>query len=212
LCDSSGFRIEANDMAAVQRLKGGHGFVAGPGINIYNQHSLQLLARLGMVRWVMPVELSRDTLAELQHHRPAGVETEIFAFGRLPLATSARCFTAHHHRLPKDDCQFRCLDYPAGLRADTLEDEPFLTINGVQLQSAYSYNLAGEVGAMAELGVDIVRLSPLPEHMDEVIHTFRQCLDGTLAPDQGKAAVTRLLDGEVCDGYWHGQAGIELRL
>ena len=44
----------------------------------------------------------------LQAQRPAGMETEVLAFGRLPLAVSARCFTARAHNLPKDQCDFRC--------------------------------------------------------------------------------------------------------
>jgi collagenase-like PrtC family protease len=43
------------------------------------------------------------------------METELFGYGRLPLAFSARCFTARHYNLQKDDCQFRCLDHPDGL-------------------------------------------------------------------------------------------------
>jgi hypothetical protein len=55
------------------------------------------------------------TLVETLHKtRPAGVETEVFAFGKLPLAFSARCFTARHYGLNKDDCQFKCLDHPEG--------------------------------------------------------------------------------------------------
>ena len=210
LCENPRFMVEANDMSAVQLLKGSEGFVAGPSINIYNENTLRVLADLGMTRWVMPVELSRDTLADLQRHRPAGVETELFAFGRLPLANSARCFTAHHHKLPKDDCQFRCLDDPGGIRLDTLEDEPFLTINGVQLQSAFSYSLLTELDDIEGLGVDILRLSPLPEHMDDVVRIFRACMDGMLDLHQGQAEVERMLNGELCDGYWHGKAGIEL--
>ena len=51
----------------------------------------------------MPVELSRTTLREMLDALPEGVETEIFAYGRMPLTLSARCFTARSHNLPKDD-------------------------------------------------------------------------------------------------------------
>jgi hypothetical protein len=50
-----------------------------------------------------------------QAARPAGMETEVFAYGRLPLAFSARCFTARHFNLQKDDCQFKCIEFPDGL-------------------------------------------------------------------------------------------------
>jgi len=42
------------------------------------------------------------------------VETAIFAYGRLPLAYSAGCFTARFHNLPKDDGQYRYLNDPEG--------------------------------------------------------------------------------------------------
>ena len=74
--------------------------------------------------------------------RPAGLETEVFAYGRLPLAFSARCFTARHRNLPKDDCRFSCIDHPDGLLMETREKQPFLVLNGIQTQSALVYNLA----------------------------------------------------------------------
>ncbi len=51
------------------------------------------------------------------------VVTEVFAFGRMPLAFSARCFTARHHRLKKDECDFRCRDDADGLLLATSEGE-----------------------------------------------------------------------------------------
>ena len=92
LCEQQHFTVEANDLAAVQLLaEAGRRFVTGPAVNIYNHRSLALLAGKGMFRWVLPVELGLENLAELQAHRPSGVQTEVFAFGRLPLAYSARC-------------------------------------------------------------------------------------------------------------------------
>ncbi len=99
----------------------------------------------------MPVELSRTTLAAIQAERPDNVETEVFVYGRLPLAYSARCFTARHHNLPKDDCQYRCLDYPEGLTLSTREGQAFLAINGIQTQSAQTCNLLPELAELREL-------------------------------------------------------------
>ena len=111
------FPIEANDSAALNMLSaaGATRFVAGPYLNVYNGETLKLLHELGAFRWVLPAELSRDMLAALQARRPHGMETEVQVFGRLPLALSARCFTARAHHLPKDECEFRCRDYPDGL-------------------------------------------------------------------------------------------------
>ncbi|SQI20131.1 putative protease [Salmonella enterica subsp. arizonae] len=40
-------------------------FVAGHALNCYNAVTLRLLLKEGMVRWCMPVELSRDWLVNL---------------------------------------------------------------------------------------------------------------------------------------------------
>jgi len=112
VCDGR-FRVEANEWGAVRLLsEAGAPFVAGHTLNIYNPETLDVLAGLGAERWLPPVEISRAALAAILASAPAGMETEVFAYGRLPLAYSARCFTARHYNLPKDDCQFRCLDHP----------------------------------------------------------------------------------------------------
>src|SRR5690606_10130190 len=103
LVDHGRYCVEANDMAAVSRLKG-RGFVAGPYLNVYSKPTLDFLAQCGASRWVMPLEMGRTGLARLQQDRPAQIETEVFAYGRMPLAFSARCFTARNRNLPKDNC------------------------------------------------------------------------------------------------------------
>lgn len=201
------FPVEANDMAAVSLLEG-RAFVAGPHLNVYNTATLALLAAAGARRWVMPVELDARTLEAMQAGRPAGMETEVFAFGRLPLSFSARCFTARAHNVPKDECGFRCGDDPHGMSLRTREARAFLTINGVQVQSAGTYNLIRELPQLENLGVDIVRLSPQPQGMDEVIAAFRAAADRRLDPDDAALAlVPHLADGP-CDGYWRGEAGM----
>jgi len=84
----------------------------------------------------MPVELSRESLRVLQQHCPAAMATEVFGYGRLPLALSVRCFTARRYNLSKDSCGFRCIEYPDGLGLNTREGRPFLVLNGIQTQSA----------------------------------------------------------------------------
>ena len=208
LCAEQEHVIEANDMAAVQLLANRRPFVTGPAVNIYNARTLALLAGLGLKRWVLPLELSRDTLAELQAERPAGVETEVFVYGRLPLAHSARCFTARAHNLPKDDCRFRCLDYPDGLLLSTREDTPFLVLNGIQTQSALTLNLIAELDELAALGVDVVRISPQARHTERIIEAFHARLQGELDAAGARAALDKCPPVGECDGYWHGHAGM----
>ena len=212
LCEQQDFLVEANDMSAVQQLAGNTPFVTGPAVNIYNARTLSVLAGLGLHRWVLPVELSRDTLADMQADRPAGVETEVLVFGRLPLAYSARCFTARAHNLPKDDCQFRCLDYPDGMLLSTREDEPFLVLNGIQTQSARTLNLVSELDELRQLGVDVLRISPQSSHTDTVIRLFNACLQGDCSTAAAETELAELMPIGPCNGYWHGGAGMDSRL
>jgi len=211
LCEQTDFLVEANDMAAVQQLSGKRPFVTGPAVNIYNARSLAVLAELGLQRWVLPVELSRTTLAGMQARRPAGVQTEVLVFGRLPLAWSARCFTARAHDLPKDDCRFRCLDYPDGLLLATREDENFLVLNGIQTQSARTLNLIEELGDLGDLGVDVLRISPQSRHTVAIIETFHSALQDPAAAARAAAKLGAYMPCGPCDGYWHGDAGMTLR-
>ncbi|MDP2266076.1 MAG: U32 family peptidase [Thiobacillus sp.] len=201
------FRVEANEWGAVRLLaEAGVPFVAGPTLNVYNPETLDVLAGLGAQRWLPPVEMSRIALTSMLAGAPSGVETEVFAYGRLPLAYSARCFTARHYNLPKDDCQFRCLDNPDGLALATREGEPFLTLNGIQTQSAGVYNLIGELDSLRELDVASLRLSPQSRHMGRVVEAFQAALAGERTAAE---VLTRLMPGPAVDGYWHGRPGLE---
>ncbi|GIK26002.1 MAG: U32 family peptidase [Rhodocyclaceae bacterium] len=208
--DEKDFLTEANDMGAVRLLSSAkRPFVAGPFLNVFNSATLGLMAQLGAARWVMPVEMSADALRELQAARPAGLETEVFAYGRLPLAFSARCFTARHFNLQKDDCQFKCIEFPDGLLIKTREGEEFLTLNGIQTQSSKVYNLVGEVGELRGLGVDILRISPQSQHTPALLEVFRARIDGTLDVQAARTKMAGLGLAEPCNGFWYGKPGLD---
>ncbi len=206
LIDEAGCMLEANDLGAVNLVNGAN-FVAGPHINIYNEAALATFSRYGMTRWVPPLEASKALIEILHANKPAGVETEVFVYGRIPLAFSARCFTARHYNLNKDDCQFKCLDHAEGLTLKTRDGEAFLNINGIQTMSAQSYNLLHEIPDLLSTGIDIIRISPQKDHMPEIITAF------DLAR-QGHASQTDCQHWDACglvDGYWFGDAGIVQR-
>jgi len=209
IAENGEFLVEANDMGAVRLLANRVRFVAGPHLNVYNPQTLAWLAGLGACRWVMPVELGRDALALLQRDRPAPVETEVFAYGRLPLAFSARCFTARHYNLSKDDCQYRCLDHPDGLPLATREGQSFLALNGLQTQSAQIYELSRALPQMHELGVDVVRLSAQSARMNGIIEAYHRALLGELSGSDLDAELAAHRTADYCDGYWYGKPGIE---
>ncbi len=204
ICGNGEFLVEANDMAAVQLLSSaGQPFVAGPTANLYNPRALEVLARRGLKRWVPPVELDRETIAAVVAEQPEGLETELFAWGRMPLAFSARCYTARAYDLPKDDCQYRCLDHPDGFTLRTQEGEAFLAVNGIQTQSALTCNLLPEVEAARGIGVGLLRVSPQGHHTGRIVEAFRRALEG-----DGAADLEKLMPVGGCSGYWHGKAGM----
>jgi O2-independent ubiquinone biosynthesis protein UbiV len=211
LVDNDRFMVEANEMGAVRLLaERKMPFVAGPTLNVFNAETLGFLARLGARRWVMPPEASRDILAGIQQTRPADVTTEVFAHGRVPLAYSARCFTARRFNLQKDCCEFKCLDYPDGMDLKTREGDLFLSINGIQTQSAKAYNLLQELSELVADGVDVLRISPQRQGMADVVTSFHQTLTGDLQPAQAWRAIEALTPAGTCNGFWHGRPGLEL--
>jgi len=208
LCDNGELMIEANDLSAVQimhELK--MPFVVGPAINCYNLTTLKVLIKQGMTRWVMPVELSGDWLKSiLQQAQNEGIrdkfECEVFSWGYMPLAYSARCFTARSEDRPKDDCQYCCINYPQGRRMNSREGEKVFVLNGIQTMSGYQYNLVNEVQAMKDLGVDIARISADSEQAFTKLEQFRSQLN---------EPKNYSLDGvKECNGFWHQIAGMSV--
>lgn len=203
LCDNGELLVEANDMGAVHYLSQKRlPFVGGPALNLYNGHALAELVGSGMIRWVPPVEMSgamiRSARDQLERLDVAVPEIEIFAYGHLPLAYSARCFTARAENRPKDDCQFCCQNYPEGIPLLSQEGEALFTINGIQTLSASVSNLLADYPALQASGAALLRLSPRAAGMTEVIAAFDAVRNGALPP----------LAVEGCNGYWHGQPGM----
>ncbi|MFA3759409.1 U32 family peptidase [Yersinia sp. 2544 StPb PI] len=201
------FLLEANDLGAVNMAaERGLPFVAGHALNCYNAYTLRILHRQGMMRWCMPVELSRDWLVNvLQQCEELGFrnqfEVEVLSYGHLPLAYSARCFTARSEDRAKDECETCCINYPQGRPVLSQEDQQVFILNGIQTQSGYCYNLGNELISMQGL-VDIVRLSPQGLDTLTVIEQFR-------ANEQGLSPLI-LTDKADCNGYWRRLAGLEL--
>jgi len=193
------YLVEANDMAAVQvATQNQNPFAAGCAINIYNNQSLDRFIELGMKRWIVPVELGKDDLASMiARAHEQGVEIEYQIFGRMPLAYSARCFTARHHQLPKDNCQFKCLDDEQGIKVKTQEGESFAQINGIQTQSAKVSNLINYWQEMQKVGIDIARVVPVTAKDSLTV------IEHLIAQRSERNHLTSLnLDYEYCNGYW----------
>lgn len=203
--------IEANDMSAVNlATEASLAFVAGMTLNLYNESALALMAKKGAIRWVVPVELNSAQLGYLVRAVASTLETEVFAFGRMPLAYSARCFSARHINRQKDSCQFVCLDTPQGLDVYTQDNEPFLTLNGIQTQSVKSCDLLADIPLLLDLGVNVLRISPQAQHTPAIIELFRAVLDNKIEPQEAFNRANSLRLAAACNGYLHDKAGLDL--
>ena len=209
LIEHGAVRLEANDLGAVRLLHERQlPFVAGPHLNIYNRDTLRLFQQLGAYRWVCPLECSASLLHDILGDEEYLPQTELFAWGRLPLAYSARCFTARHYRLNKDDCQFKCLEHPEGMTMHTQDGQPFLAINGIQTQSAARQSLLAHYPALQHSGVDILRLSPQADNMAAIVQQFRDVLTQPATAAAAAKQLQSLSAMPLADGYWRGEAGI----
>lgn len=205
--DNGDFAIEANDVSAIQLASEKRvPFVVGPAVNTYNAHTLQLFLKQGMTRWCMPVELSRDWLKNvLVQCDELGIknqfEVEVFSHGYLPLAYSARCFTARAENRAKDECETCCVKYPTGIQVHSQEGQAVFNLNGIQTQSGYCYNLINDLASMDGL-VDVVRLSPLGIESLSLLEQFKA--------NEKSTHFSPLVDHQ-CNGYWHQLAGLEIQ-
>ncbi|CAA7611854.1 Protease [Candidatus Terasakiella magnetica] len=205
LTDAEGVLVEANDIS-VAAMMAGRPFVAGPLLNIYNEGTLGTLEALGAVRICLPAELSADAIATLAKSTKA--EIEIQAFGRLPLAISARCYAARARNLAKDGCQYVCADDVDGMAVETLDEMPFLAVNGTQTMSYHVMDLLGDVGGLAARGVGRFRLWPHTYDMVAVAALFRAMLAGAVGRDEAEDRLAGLCPGaEFANGYVHGRPG-----
>lgn len=216
LCEQGQLLVEANDMGAVQLLsQQGVPFITGAAINIYNGRSLRRLQQAGMQRWNLPVELSQTSLRDTMHQAKelttdALPEVEVFAYGYLPLAFAARCFTARHRNLLKDDCSFCCIEYPQGIPLASQNGEHLFIMNGIQTLSAKCYDLIDQINVMQELGVDALRISPTSTDMSDVIQRYHQAIHSSEADTHG--FIPLIASDANCNGYWFGQPGMNQQL
>ena len=173
-----GLEVEVNDLSAMIHLPPGAPFSVGPLVNVYNEGTLRWLATRGASRVCLPPELPLASVAVLA--KATEIPVEVWAWGRLPLAISGRCYHARLHERAKDNCQFVCGVDPDGRDVDTLDGQEFLVVNGVQTLSASCANAAHQVPALTRAGVSSLRLSPQSQGFVAVCQRFRDLLDGRI--------------------------------
>jgi len=208
VCADPSAMVEAADGSALLRLRG-RPHHAGPFMNVYNERTMAVLARGGACNFCLPAEMPATAIRALGAQAARyGATIEVQVFGRLPLALSARCYHARAYGRSKDSCQFVCENDPDGMPLRTLEDKPFLTVNGIQTLSHDYLNLIGELADLQEMGVTRFRLSPHSCDMVTVAAIFRAVLDRRVAAPEAAAQLDALnLGAPFSNGFYYGKPG-----
>lgn len=206
LVETADHRIEANDLSALGLLNGKPHNV-GPLVNVYNAATAKLLASRGAETICLPPELPFSSVETIVAESP-GIDFEVFAFGRMPLAISARCAHARSKGKIKDNCLFVCGEEPDGLPVKTLDRQSFLALNGVQTVSHTCQALVAELADLAASGIASIRLSPQDCDMVAVARLYRSVLDGELEVEE---AIDRLRAvypaAPLSNGFHHAREG-----
>jgi collagenase-like PrtC family protease len=200
-----GVTIEANDISALTRLSG-RPHAIGPFINTYNENTLRHFVKNGANAVCLPPELSLGSIRALA--AVEGISLETWAFGRIPLAISARCYHARIHDLSKDACHFVCGNDPDGRTIEDLAGKPLMAINGVQTLSDTHCSVIDEIEELAAAGVRSLRLSPCAGDMNAVAWLFRSVIDKKMHVHEANGRLAELLpSARFSNGFLYSQPG-----
>ena len=179
----------------------------GPHINVYSRGGAGRADRrsarcAGCRRWNCRWTPSLPAI-----RGPATVDTEVFAFGRLPLAFSARCFTARHHRLNKDECDFRCRDDPDGmLLADAARASPSSCSTASRRNRRPCNACSAGAASWRRPACARLRLSPTAPRLRSRRRRVRRVFNADADAAGGVQELVALgLPGVPVDGYAHRQ-------
>lgn len=204
-----GLPVEVNDLSALRHIPEGTPFWVGPMVNVYNEGTLEWLAGRGATRICLPPELPMASVAVLARAGAAeGIAVEVWGHGRVPLAISGRCYHARLHDRAKDNCQFVCEVDPDGRDVDTMDGQPFLTVNGVQTLGRTVTTAAAQMEALRAAGVASLRLSPHVGDFAGVAGAWAEALQG--APDLPGRLGALMPGTAFSDGFLDGKPGAAL--
>jgi O2-independent ubiquinone biosynthesis protein UbiV len=205
LAAAGDFPMEINDLSCHGMLAG-RPHAIGPFVNIYNEAAAAYFVSRGANRICLPPELPMSSIRIIAAALPEAI-FEVFSFGRAPLAISARCYHARLNKLSKDNCRFVCDKDPDGLAVLTLDQQPFLAMNGVQTLAYACTSLLAEFEDLAAAGVRALRLSPQHCDMVAVAQVFRDVIDGKSTAAEGARSLSRIYPIPVANGFLHAKPG-----
>jgi collagenase-like PrtC family protease len=204
-----GLPVEVSELSGHAAMRG-RPHAVGPLVNVYNAPTAKVLAKGGATSICLPPELPLGAIRAIAAGS-SGIGIEVFAFGRVPLAISARCAHARVKGHTKDNCHFVCGEDPDGLMVDTLDGQAFLALNGVQTMSGSVQCLLADVPALLASGVSGLRLSPQVCDMAAVASLYRATSEGRMAGEEALAKVRSLYTANYSNGFLHAVPGHVMR-
>lgn len=200
------FPIEANDASTLNIVDASKREVfAGPHIETYNREAVRFLKGIGIKRITFPVELPGESIR--YNIYDTGIEAEVFAHGKVPLAFSWRCYTSRAFGLKKHNCRGHCALYPDGMEIKTLKGERIFAINGTSILSAMPLTLIEFIEDLREIGVRALRISPHHRHTRKTVEIFRERMEGGIGADEALGELKSLYNDEFVNGWYRGGAG-----
>ncbi|WP_237399788.1 ubiquinone anaerobic biosynthesis protein UbiV [Rhodovulum visakhapatnamense] len=206
--EQEGRDLEVNNTAALLYLKNKPHRI-GALLNVYNEDTMAYLHEQGANHFALLPELPRAAVAKLgEKAAELGVGLEVQVFGRASLALSARCYHARAHARTKDNCQFVCGEDLDGMTLKTMDEKPFLTVNGIQTLSYGYLYLMPDIEDLKSIGVTHYRVMPHTCDMIAVTRLFEDVLQGRMAPAEGDAKLRELgIEAPFVNGFYHGRSG-----
>ncbi len=198
--------VEVSELSAHAAMVG-KSHAVSPLVNVYNAATARVLAARGATSICLPPELPASSIKAIVEGAP-DIRFEVFSFGRVPLAISARCAHARVKGNTKDNCKFVCGEDPDGLAVDTLDGQHFLALNGVQTMSSTTQCLITDLPELVGAGIKSLRLSPQMCDMARVAETFRDVVGGRIDPKEGLLRLRGIHSAsEFSNGFLHGLPG-----
>lgn len=204
-----GLPVEVSELSGHAAMRG-RPHAVGPLVNVYNAPTARVLAKGGATSICLPPELPLGAISAIAAGT-SRIGIEVFAFGRVPLAISARCAHARVKGHTKDNCQFVCGEDPDGLMVDTLDGQAFLALNGVQTMSGTVQCLLADIPALLASGVSGLRLSPQVCDMAAVAALYRATAEGRMSGDEALAKVRSVYPAMYSNGFLHAVPGHVMR-
>ena len=166
-------------------------------MSVHALAGVQLCAAMGLKRVVLSRELSREEIAYICAHSP--IEIEVFGHGALCMCYSGQCYMSAvigGRSGNRGRCAQPCR-LPYGFNGPAKNQFPL---------SLKDSCLAGELGAMAEMGVSCLKLEgrmKRPEYVATVTAVYRKALDeGKVTGGMMDALMTAFNRQGFTDGYY----------